>query len=216
MNELIFGSGRRYICRFAAAADLPALHTFYTQFFHDITPPVDLMLRWIKRAPEALAMIYRLPVEERNERGDTLIGSFKMLPLQAGAIAGVEASRLTGSNLGPEHLASGPEEAAAYYVGDVAAQDWIAKGALLGYLLRAFERVPAHLPIFARPYTCEGRRIMTGYGFMRVGELQGGPEIGQMCVLRQAADSSSKNARRLRRLGGEGDGPLTLARDADG
>jgi hypothetical protein len=183
-NVVYRNLGSKYICVYAKQSDVSRLHSLYTEYFGGDVPSPDLMRAWIRQLPKAFSMIYRIDDESIKKKQQVLVGSFKVLMLTEDAVCALEAEQLSGSTFQPEHLARRQTDAAASYVGDVIGTTRFAQGVLLGYLNAACEQaIKRGLPIYARPLTKEGKRVMRKYGFVEVSDNQSPPEIGRICKL---------------------------------
>jgi hypothetical protein len=171
--------------KFAGESDISQLHAFYTQFFHHEVPSPDLMASWIRKCPECFTLLYSINATSLILTTQELVGSFKVLPLNSSAIKGLESEELSGTTLLPVHLESNPDRVKGYYVGDVAATSLSARGTVLNYLNFTCERaLKSNLPIYGRPLTSDGLRVMTQYGFARVADGKSPPALEAMCVLK--------------------------------
>lgn len=205
----------RYKCVYASEADLLELHRIFEKAFGSQSPPVKLMRSWIRVYPKALAMLYRVDKSSPRKTQQTLVGSFKVLPITEAAAKNVAKDRLTGSTIRPQHIARKSSDTAAYYVGDVVAFTGRAKGTLLAYLNATCEQaIKMGVPIYARPLTEEGKRVMTQYGFVQCSDDESPPAIGQMCkfvpgredhAVSKALGSRGKKGRAKRLMSSDGD-----------
>lgn len=179
----VFEDHRRHVCVYATSADVYLLHDLYTEYFQGEVASPSLMRDWIKRSPKALAMIFRVDHRSPRKQEQVLVGSFKVLMLNDGGLQGIEAGELSGSTLGPEHIVRSSKDAKGYYVGDVVATTWRARAAVLANLNVACERaLKDGKPIYARPLTPDGKRVMIKHGFVQVTDGKA-PQLGKMCVL---------------------------------
>jgi len=155
------------------------------------------MRAWVQKYRKAFVMVYRVDDSSIKKKQQTLVGSFKVLLISKDAVRALEAGQVSGSTLKPEHIVSRQSDAAAYYVGDVAGHKGPARGFLLASLNAACEKaISKRLPIYARPLTNDGLRIMEQYGFVQAADGKSPPEIGKMCKLTVGSD----NPHRLKRL----------------
>jgi hypothetical protein len=186
----------KYICVHATQADLPQLHDLYTEFFGADVPSVSLMRSWMQQHRKTFAMVYRVNDSSIKKKEQVLVGSYKVLLITEEAVRELERGQLSGSTFMPKHIASRQKDAAAYYVGDVVATTQFARGVLLGYLNAACEQaIRKGFPIYARPLTSAGRRVMTGYGFVLAADGKTMPEIGRLCKLVTGREESRARTR---------------------
>jgi hypothetical protein len=176
--------GEKYIRVYASQADLPQLHDFYTEFFGDDVPSLSLMRAWVQKYRRAFAIVYRVDDTSIKKKQQILCGSYKVLLITEAAVRGLESGQVGGSTFQPDHLASRQKDTAAYYVGDVVARTRLARGFILASLSAACEKaLRKRVPIYARPLTRDGLRIMTQYGFVQADDGKSPPNIGKMCKL---------------------------------
>lgn len=181
--------GHKYILVYASYPDLPQLHSFYQEFFEDDVPSLDLMRTWVRKYRKAFAMVYRVNDISIKKKQQVLAGSYKVLLVTEEAVRGLEAEDLCGSTFKAEHVASRQKDAAAYYIGDVIATTRLARGFILASLNVACEHAFRRgLPIYARPLTSDGLRVMTQYGFVQVHDENSPPEMEKMCKLTTGGD----------------------------
>jgi len=183
--RVVYGDlNSRYTCKRAGRQDLMGLHDLYTEYFGNDVPSVELMRSWIARCKTALMLVHRLDQKSGLATNQRLIGSFKALPLTADAVRALEAGQVTGSTFKPEHIANNKKETKAIYVGDVVATSQVGRGMVLAHLNAACTpAVKGGLPIYARPLTRDGLRVMTKHGFVQVLDGVSRPEIGRICKL---------------------------------
>jgi hypothetical protein len=88
----------------------------------------------------------------------------------------LEHTLTTGSEFSPEHICGPADEVAAYYAGDLYVPKTRYRYVVL-YALDAqcIEIVKKNLPIYARPFTDEGKTVMENRGFVTFPE--GSPNL---------------------------------------
>jgi hypothetical protein len=174
----------RYTYVRARRQDLMGLHDLYAEYFGSDVPSVELMRSWISRCKTALMLVHRVHQTSGLATNQQLVGSFKVLPLTTDAVRALEGGQITGSTFKPEHIASKKKETTAVYVGDVVATSKVGRGMVLAHLNAACTpAVKSGLPIYARPLTRDGLRVMTKHGFVQVLDGTSRPEIGRICKL---------------------------------
>ena len=167
----------------ARVHDLPTLAASYSAFFGTNVPTLARMESWVGRSRDAFQMVYRLKRSENKSQID-LVGSYKMLPLTSKAVDLVRDRKVTGTTLLPQHIAQHSKEVAGVYLGDVFATTRPARAAVLAFIHQACKpAVQKQLPVFARPLTTDGLRVMTNYGFVQVADGFSKPVIGELCEL---------------------------------
>jgi len=183
--RLVYGDiNSRYAPVKARNRDLPGLHAFYRNYFGDDVPSIDLMRSWIARSSSAFILVHRITHKSGLTVRQQLVGSFKLLPLTIEARNALDAGQVTGSTFRPEHVASKKSDTVAYYVGDVVATSQIARGMVLAHLTAACgPAVDRGYPIYARPLTTDGLRVMTKYGFVQARDGKSLPQLGRICKL---------------------------------
>jgi len=203
--RVVYGDlNSRYTCVRARRNDLIGLHDLYTDYFGSDVPSVELMKSWISRCKTALMLVHRVRQNSGLATSQQLVGSFKVLPLTTDAVRALEGGQISGSTFKAEHIASNKKETAAVYVGDVVATSQVGRGMVLAHLNAACTpAVKSGLPIYARPLTHDGLRVMTKHGFVQVLDGTSRPEIGRICKLEFGNQSRHKSAyiNRLKRGG---------------
>jgi hypothetical protein len=203
VSRIVYGDvNSRYTCVSAGLHDLVGLHEFYTKYFGSDVPSVELMTSWSMRSKSAFMVVRRITQESGLAMEQTLVGSFKVLPLTVDAVRTLDAGQVTGSTFKSEHVATNQRETAAFYVGDVAATGQVARGMVLAHLNAACApAIKRGLPIYARPLTRDGLRVMTKHGFVQVSDGASAPEIGRICklVLGKLKHTSGRSVRRIER-----------------
>ncbi|MDT7541233.1 MAG: hypothetical protein QOE33_1137 [Acidobacteriota bacterium] len=197
IDKILFSRlNSKYVCVQATQADLPQLHDLYTEYFGADVPSVSLMRSWMQQYRKTFAMVYRVNDMSIKKKEQVLVGSYKILLITEEAVRELERGQLSGSTFMPKHIARRQKDAAAYYVGDVVATTQFARGVLLGYLNAACEQaIRKGFPIYARPLTSAGRRVMTGYGFVLAADGKTAPELGRLCKLVTNQDKSYTRTR---------------------
>jgi hypothetical protein len=162
------------------------------------------MKLWHQRNPDIFWILYSVSRSNPNRLIRTLKGSFKILTIQAEFLYLLDQELVKGTDL-PVDAIVPLKDAAALYVGDVAATGRTAKAALLAYLdSRAEEARTRGLPIYARPLTSDGLRLIRGHGFEPVSGATFDTPIGHIFRLDPDHPQSSvalrgkRLARRLR------------------
>lgn len=187
--ELLLANASReafdpYNCTFATEADVGRLRSFYQEYFGTDVPSAALMQAWIRRNPRAFAMVHRVEEASIIRTTHSLVGSFKVLMLTPQAVDELVGQLVTGTTFKSAHLARKPQEAAGFYVGDVVATTRFARGILLAYLnVACAPAIRNAIPIYARPLSRDGKRVMTQHGFVQVSDDKSPPEIGKICRL---------------------------------
>jgi hypothetical protein len=185
ISRVLYGDlNSRYVSVNARGRDLIGLHDFYTKYFGSDVPSIDLMKSWIVRCKSAFVLVHRVSQASGLAMKEELVGSFKLLPLTLDAVRALDAGQITGSMFKAEHVARNKKETLAVYVGDVAATSQFARAMVLAQLNAACTpAVSRGLPIYARPLTPDGLRVMTKHGFVQVSDGTSPPEIGRICKL---------------------------------
>jgi len=172
-----------HILALARPSDLPKLREQYVKWFGDDVASVDTMRSWLCRCESSLILVYSETTLPDLNFSTKLVGSFKLLPITEEAVTELERGRVTGSSFKPEHISAAGDVPAAYYVGDLFAEE-PARAAVLFYLdSRCRELVHRGCKIYARPFTPEGRRVMMKRGFVQVSNGSEKLEMRQLCRL---------------------------------
>jgi hypothetical protein len=162
-------------CEFEAISkqNVKAAYKLMAGFFGDETPSTTRMLEWQKRNKNVLTAVYTKELSGGKTKR-RLVGIFKVLPLTQQAVELLELEQVSGATMNPSHIAGEGEEVAALYVGDVLAVDRAAKADVLRQLKAAVRRQSkAGVPIYTRPLTADGARLVRKYKFTPV--LEGLP-----------------------------------------
>jgi hypothetical protein len=184
-----------YISGNASRSDLAGLHDFYTEYFGSDVPSIDLMKSWIARCKTAFVLVSRVHQTAGLAMKQELVGSFKLLPLTLDAVRSLDAGQITGSMFKPEHIARNKKDTVAVYIGDVAATSQFARAMVIAHLnVACTPAITRGLPIYARPLTRDGLRVMTRHGFVQVSDGTSPPEIGRICKLESGKLSSLRAA----------------------
>lgn len=179
-------TGHPYRFAFAKAQDLLQLHDFYEHYFKADTPRLSLMQAWFAKCESVFVLQY----DVKNSSNPKLIGSFKLLPLSKKGVRDLEGGIVSGSTFGPEHICSSFSRASAYYVGDLCAGGLGARSAIVKELEdTCAELIRSGRPIYARPFTEEGRQVMVNNRFRHVSDGSVGLTLRELCRL----DPSAQN-----------------------
>ena len=182
---------RDYNYTFARLSDLPSIHALYADHFGEEVPSIDLMRSWLSRCKTCFALVNRVVRRNGLVTEQQLVGSFKLLPLTKAGIEAIERGTATGSSFRPEHISTNKKRSVvAYYVGDVVGTTRRARGMVILYLRAACNDI--QLPLYARPLTEDGVRVMMKYGFTHISNITRQPEIGRMCK-REGKAATSKS-----------------------
>jgi hypothetical protein len=155
-------------CVLPSQRDLQAVHDFMTRWFGNETPSITRMRDWHRRNKTVFTAIYMKELAH-GAVAKTLVGVFKVLPLAQDAVALIESEQVTGANLTAEHLVKFGERAAGLYIGDVAAMNRRAKGEVVRRLRLIVQQYAANkVPIYTRPLTSDGVRLVRKYLFVPV------------------------------------------------
>jgi CHAT domain len=109
-------------------------------------------------------------LEQRDTRNAALankiVGFFDVYPVTRKAKEEIEAGRLNGINLSPQHIVKPGGNAAAIYIGGLVAQGFSASGEILPRLIAvtAGFRLTDDKEVFTRPTTGRGLELVCKYG----------------------------------------------------
>lgn len=204
-SDVVIGPSIHEI-RPADESDLLKLRTLYRDYFHGEAPSLDAMRAWLSRYQRALWLVK----DRGRSRSETppLVGSFKILPLTKRGVEALDREEVFGSTLAERHIAARGRGVVAYYVGDVVGIDLGARAAITSRLHEILAGELAQFPVYARPLTRDGRRVMRAAGFRCVSDGSE-PEIPKMCRLepRLSAPDPGTPRRRRRSKGQNENGP---------
>jgi hypothetical protein len=188
--------GHPYRFALAKAEGLPEIYDFYKEYFKADAPRLSLMQSWFAKCESVFVLQY----DVKNTSKPRLVGSFKLLPLSKRGVRDVELGVVSGSTFGPEHICSYFSRASAYYVGDLCAAGLGARSVIVKELEdTCAELIHKGRPIYARPFTADGRRVMVNNGFRQVSNGSFVLTMRELCRL----DPSTQNhgSAFMRRLG---------------
>lgn len=106
-----------------------------------------------------------------------IVGYFTILPLSAQATRMVENVQLSGLNISHEHITKSFNRAKGIYVGAVHASSLRPKAVALQRLQLELLKHGRKLPLYGRPVTGDGRRIMRKHGFVQIATCPDGFEM---------------------------------------
>ncbi len=154
----------RPVCR----GDAKEVHELMSQAFGEESPSINRVLEWQRRNRAVMTAVYVKKLV-RGKVSRRLVGVFKILPLTAEAVTLLEREQLTGANISPAFIAGPNEQPAGLYIGDVLAVSAHAKGELLRQLMTVLQAgAKAGIPLYARPLTAHGARLVRKYHFVPV------------------------------------------------
>jgi len=157
-------------CRPVSHSNVQAVHAFLKDAFGDETPTTSRMLEWQRRSRGAMTALYTKQLE-RGVGTKTLVGVFKILRLTADGEKLVAREQRTGTTLSPRDIATDAEQTTAFYLGDILAVTSRAKGEVLRQLNQVLGREHARgMPVYTRPLTRDGARLVRTYGFVPVAQ----------------------------------------------
>jgi hypothetical protein len=146
------------------------------------------MLGWQRHNRGVLTALYTRQLE-RGVVTKTLVGVFKILPLTADGERLVALEQRTGTTLSARHIAPDAEQTAAFYIGDILAATSRAKGEVLRQLNRILRpELDRGMPVYTRPLTRDGARLVRTYRFMPVAQSATAGDAGRIHKLSQASD----------------------------
>lgn len=168
---------------YAQPSDLPGLLSDYENEFGNDVPSLTKMEGWLKKCPTSFVMMYS---QEETKLGmiQRFVGSYKFLPLTSSGVRDLENGDTSGSKFRDEHICGSDEKPEAYYVGDLYATGEFAKGAILFHLdAKCGEIIENGFPVYARPFTKLGRRVMLKRGFRQVSDNSRNLQMRVLCRL---------------------------------
>lgn len=163
-------------------ADLPKVYDFVTEVLGPGISPVELMEEWHQKNPNMIwALTYRNSIGQGE--WEQMVGCFSIIPLSRSAARAVRQGKLTGASFHGRHILSPKAKAiAAIYIGGVVARGMKAQAYILGYMMAQIEPFAAKgIPVYSRPVTAAGLRLLQKYHFVPVKDGQTG--IGAVYIL---------------------------------
>lgn len=176
----------------ASERDLPELLSLYRRYFGDDIPTLSVMRSWLNRSPRAFWLVL-----DRSSRASSvakLVGSFKLLPITRSGVSDLEADLVSGSTFRERHIARRPRDTAAYYIGDVIGTNRVAQAAIVSHLRQLVSTNLTRLPVYARPLSRDGERLMSKLGFHCVAD-GGEPTLRRICRMDSRTTSPRSRAR---------------------
>lgn len=138
------------------------------RFFGEETPSPSRMLEWQRRNKTVLTAVYMKKLK-RGKIDKELVGVFKILPLTEQAVDLLESEQKTGATLKAQDIAGEGDKAAALYIGDVVASTRDGKAEVLRQLKQRVEpQIDLGVPVYTRPLTADGARLVQKYNFVPV------------------------------------------------
>jgi hypothetical protein len=162
-----------YECRAVELPELEKLRAFVSEAFEtDEITPLDTMRRLYEKNREILHVLVRTSPNSA-ENGNNICGYFCVFPLTRAASKLVQAEALTGDKIGPDQIVRTRSRASAFYIGGIAASGGRYPSArVIAYLeARLSKAVSRAIPIYTRPVTKEGLRLMKRHSFQPVRAL---------------------------------------------
>lgn len=167
-------------CRPVSRSNVRAVHALLKDAFGDETPSISRMLAWQRRNRGVLTALYTKQLE-RGIRTETLVGVFKILPLTVDGEKLVAREQRTGTTLSARHIATDADETTAFYIGDILAVTSRAKAEVLRQLNRVLRpELNRGMPVYTRPLTRDGARLVHTYGFMPVAQAATAGDAGRI------------------------------------
>ncbi|MDR3465183.1 MAG: hypothetical protein P4M07_04485 [Xanthobacteraceae bacterium] len=124
--------------------------------------------------------IYGLLWDHGDPASLRIVGFLSIFPLNKPAAELVLSCRLRGSQLRAEHLAGDNEDAAAYFVGAIAASSWKARAEVVRVLDGAIAKLKLQRQnplLLTSPFTTRGRSLARQFGFRRLRDYPGYGEL---------------------------------------
>jgi hypothetical protein len=167
--------------------DAKAVRHMMSEAFGDESPTPTRILEWQRRNGGVMTAVYTKKLVA-GKASRELVGVFKIVPLKREAIGLIEREEVTGANFPPELIADPAETPAGLYIGDVLAVTARAKGDLLRQLIGALKRrsTPS-TPLYTRPLTSHGSRLVRKYGFKPVASDLPAGALGRIHKLENAS-----------------------------
>lgn len=184
-----FESTGDLLCREVATEELHDLREFVTEVLgtDDVTP-LETMRAMCDKNPEVLSVVIRKPgTDGAGGEGQPVAirGYFCIFPLTRAATRLVQSEILTGNKIGPEQLVKARSRPASIYIGGVAGRGQSRRsGFVLAHLQAKLSTAARRgTPIYARPVTRDGLRLMRHFNFKPLRPAHGSDEgLGRIHV----------------------------------
>lgn len=153
--------------RIARPDDAQVVSTYATKIFGPTVSGEADIEASIRHDPTTFHLVHKV-VTTGLDRRERLIGYFCVLRLSSESTESLVRGALLGSQIEVRHLVAPATPASSIYVGAVAADGPRARAAVLGelkaFLAQTIMEQP--LPIYARPVSAEGLRVVQDNGFI--------------------------------------------------
>lgn len=149
--------------------DLQSIYKFADRELGGGISPLELMRAWHAKNPEVMWML----MSQRafgNGTYTQLVGCFSIMPISRPAARLVKQAKLFGNALQANHiLKPNAKLVSGIYIGGVAAVGKRARAFILGYMMKEVLRYASlGIPVYARPVTTEGLKMLERFFFVPV------------------------------------------------
>ncbi|HWM93878.1 MAG TPA: hypothetical protein VN493_24175 [Thermoanaerobaculia bacterium] len=134
----------------------------------------EKMLQWHHKNPEYLWILHRVRTRDGAEVRRHLVGYFSIFPLNKAAARRVDRGELYGASISEEDMVSLEARPAGIYIGGIAARGKVAQQFAMGVLMERLDKLLSKgVPLYTRPVSDDGKRLVRKYGFAPVRKIRG-------------------------------------------
>jgi hypothetical protein len=166
-----WASGARYEyphAEFAAEDDLADLQKQYCDKFKGDAPSLEKMREWYAINPRIFLKMCLVDIASSQER---IVASVKLVPLCRNAVALLEAGSLKGTEFSESHIMRRGKVPSGWYIGDLVGSSRQSGGHMMKHAILYLDKyIRRHTPVYARPLTKDGLRLIEKYKFTPVSE----------------------------------------------
>ncbi|WP_438728673.1 hypothetical protein ACR9YC_00590 [Parasphingorhabdus sp. DH2-15] len=155
--------------RTAREEELEYIHNSLKKYTGTLLAPISTRIDIFRKNPDCFRIIYEI---DQSRHGILII-----LPIRKDAWESIQAGRMIGRDITPNHIVKNFEQATALYISFAEGDDFSSKGFLLEMLRDIIKKY--ELPIGTRPTTAASLRLVKKLGFKKLnGDM---PTLNDFC-----------------------------------
>jgi hypothetical protein len=152
----------------ARSKELMWVREFASSYFGTNVTPLESMRRWHDKYKNVFILLEEIN-RSQGITQSTIHGYHCMIPLTSAAATLVADEQVDGTTILADHVSSTLGAAAAVYIGGVAGKGRRARAAILADLYARIDDLKERrIPIYTRPITDDGLRLVNDYPFVPV------------------------------------------------
>ena len=152
----------------ARSKELMWVREFASSYFGTGVTPLESMRRWHEKYKSVFILLEEVD-RAQGRTQSTIHGYHCMIPLTSAAARLVADEQVDGTTILADHVSSTLRDAAAVYIGGVAGKGRRARAAILADLYARIDDLQERrIPIYTRPITDDGLRLVNDYPFVPV------------------------------------------------